>query len=126
MSPTQQPQTLHGVPRPLILGAWMKSVMLLAFFTRGEIFLYLINFVVQISSLGLQTKNFTDLEKFTKFFLREICRAKNLRRLWRHFLYFLYIFLMCPRKPTKLPTQKFSPAKFVSYKIFPPPLLKAF
>jgi hypothetical protein len=63
----------------------------------------------------------------TKFFCPKICFAKNLRRVWRHFLCFLYISLWPPGKYTPIfPGQikknapKFSGPKCVSCKICNP------
>ncbi len=62
----------------------------------------MINFGGQISSPGIPTKFFrTVLRKPTKFFQRKICPTKNLRRLRRHFLYFLCISFWVLKKPTK-------------------------
>jgi hypothetical protein len=75
-----------------------------------------INFGGQISSLGFPTNFFWIVSrKPTNFFRRKICPAKNLRRLQRHFFYFLCIFLWAPEK---------NPPN-ISYKIPPPPIVNA-
>ncbi len=79
------------------------------------------NFGGQISSLGIPTKFLrTGLRKPTKFFRREICPAKKLRRLWRHFLYFLCISLWAPKNPQIFPGHFLEkPAKFFRCEICP-------